>query len=209
MQVYLVENSELFGFEEGAFTGASRRQKGKFEMISGGTLLLDEIGDMSLDVQSRLLRVLEYQNFQRLGGTRTIEVNVRIITATNKDLKKLVDKEQFRDDLYYRINVFPINLPPLRELKNVIERAMILCKGEKITARHLILHDITKNQFDKMDLDKIVAFLMEDGGIDLIELEARLLRYAMGISENNVSKAARLLGLSRPTLQYRLEKYKL
>ncbi len=244
--------AELFGHEQGAFTGAVRRQTGKFEISSGGTLFLDEIGDMSLDVQAKLLRVLEDCTFQRLGGSKFIRADVRIIAATNKDLMTMVHKGQFRQDLYYRINVFPIAMPPLREhrddialladafvakfshalgrktpqltatalqrltahcwtgnvreLKNVIERAMILCRGSQITSKHLVLHEPDAPPLDKADLDKVVAVLMDNGGINLADLEIRLVKRAMQLADNNVSRAARLLGLTRPTLRYRLEK---
>jgi len=110
----------LFGHEKGAFTGAHKRTKGKFEVASGGTLFLDEIGDMELDVQAKLLRILETQEFERLGGGKTIKADVRIIAATNKDLEQMVEKQRFREDLFYRINVFPIMIPPLRERKEDI-----------------------------------------------------------------------------------------
>ena len=112
--------SELFGHEKGAFTGAVRRKEGRFEWASGGTLFLDEIGDFALSTQVKLLRVLQTREFERLGGTDTIRANVRIIAATNKNLEKDVSAGKFRDDLYYRINVFPIFLPPLRERKEDI-----------------------------------------------------------------------------------------
>ena len=247
--------AELFGYEKGAFTGAERQQKGKFEMASGGTLFLDEIGDMSLDVQSKLLRILEGQRFERLGSSRSIQADVRIIAATNRSLKKMVKEKQFRPDLYYRINVFPIHIPPLcerredigllcnrfiqqfsldfgrkptpklspsalelikrhpwrgniRELKNTIERAMILCKGGQITTRHLVLNDSPEAVLDDMDMDQIVTFLLSGRGVDIEDLEKRLIHQAMHISKDNVSKAARLLCLSRPTMRYRLEKIK-
>jgi len=107
--------SELFGHERGAFTGAIARRIGRFELAHEGTLLLDEIGDLPLDLQPKLLRVLEEREFQRIGGTQTIGSDVRIIAATNRPLEKLVEEERFRADLYYRLNVFPIDLPPLRE----------------------------------------------------------------------------------------------
>jgi len=107
--------SELFGYEKGAFTGADRQQKGKFEMASGGTLFLDEIGDMGVQVQAKLLRILEGRQFERLGSSKSIQADVRIIAATNRNLKKMVEEKQFRNDLYFRINVFPIQIPPLRE----------------------------------------------------------------------------------------------
>jgi Nif-specific regulatory protein len=109
--------SELFGYERGAFTGAQARKKGRFEMAEGGTLFLDEIGDLNLSTQVKLLRVLQEREFERLGGTETIKVNVRLIAATNKDLEKAISDGVFREDLYYRLNVFAIFVPPLRERK--------------------------------------------------------------------------------------------
>jgi formate hydrogenlyase transcriptional activator len=112
--------SELFGHERGAFTGAVAQRIGRFEMANGGTLFLDEIGDMALDLQAKLLRVLQEQSFERLGSTRTSHVNVRVVAATNRDLAEMVDKKEFRADLFYRLSVFPISLPPLRERREDI-----------------------------------------------------------------------------------------
>ena len=112
--------SELFGHEKGSFTGAFEKKKGKFELADGGTLFLDEIGDMSFQTQAKLLRVLETQEFQRVGGSKNIKVDVRVLSATNKDLTDLIRKGRFREDLYYRLNVLEIHLPPLRERKEDI-----------------------------------------------------------------------------------------
>lgn len=244
--------AELFGHERGAFTGAHQLKKGKFELASGGTLFLDEIGDMELDVQAKFLRVLESKSFERLGGSKTIQANVRIIAATNKDIEKMVQEKSFREDLYYRISVFPIRIPPLRErrndiplltqhfigefstafgrrpptmtekvsdmlynhpwkgnireLRNVLERAMILTKGDKITAQHVILHETQGKPLGELNLTQVVELLMRDHRVGLEDLEKTYIQYAMEVANNNVSKAARLLGLSRATLRYRLDK---
>lgn len=244
--------AELFGYERGAFTGAQQRKKGKFEIASGGTLFLDEIGDMELDVQAKFLRVLESQEFERLGGDKSIQADVRIITATNKDLEKMVADKSFREDLYYRVSVFPIRIPPLRErrddipllshhfindfsrafgrkmpvlsdkvmemlfnhpwkgnireLRNVLERAMILSKGDRITRRHVVLNETHEKPFSTMNIDQIVSLLIKDYRVGLEEIETKCIKFALDSSNNNVSRAARLLGLSRATLRYRLEK---
>lgn len=112
--------SELFGHEKGAFTGATQLRRGKFDLANGGTLFLDEIGDMSLKTQAKILRILQEQKFERVGGSQTISVDVRIVAATNKDLKFEIQRNQFREDLYYRLNVIPFMIPPLRERKEDI-----------------------------------------------------------------------------------------
>ena len=107
--------SELFGHEKGSFTGAAGNRRGKFDQADGGMLFLDEIGDMSLKTQAKILRIMQEQKFERVGGGKTISVDVRVLAATNKDLEKEIDAGNFRADLYYRLNVVPINMPPLRE----------------------------------------------------------------------------------------------
>ncbi|MGA9929900.1 MAG: sigma 54-interacting transcriptional regulator, partial [Terriglobales bacterium] len=112
--------SELFGHEKGAFTGALMQRKGRFELADGGSLFLDEIGDISLELQPKLLRAIQEQEFERLGSSRTISVNVRLIAATHRDLPAMIREEKFREDLFYRFNVFPIEIPPLRERREDI-----------------------------------------------------------------------------------------
>src|SRR5215510_12791268 len=113
--------SELFGHEKGVFTGAIMQKKGRFELADGGSLFLDEIGDISLELQPKLLRAVQEREFERLGSARTIQVNVRMIAATHRDLRSMIGKNQFREDLFYRLNVFPIEIPPLRERREDIQ----------------------------------------------------------------------------------------
>ena len=126
--------AELFGYEKGAFTGATSRKKGVFESADGGTVFLDEIGDMPLEAQAKLLRVLQEKKIQRIGGTEEIPVDVRIIAATNKNLEKMVKEGKFREDLFYRLNVFPIHIPPLRERKEDIE-PLVRLFVERVTGK--------------------------------------------------------------------------
>ena len=114
--------SELFGHERGAFTGAVTQRIGRFEMANGGTLFLDEIGEMALDLQVKLLRVLQEQEFERLGSARTTRVNVRVVAATNRDLMQMIEAKEFRADLYYRLSVFPVSLPPCAIGRRIFRR---------------------------------------------------------------------------------------
>ena len=249
--------SELFGYEKGAFTGAEKCKKGRFELANGGTLFLDEISEMNPIVQAKVLRVVEERELERLGGSETIKVDVRIICASNKNLEEYVKKGQFREDLYYRVNVFPINIPPLRarpedilplardfveefsakmgklslkmtkkvekilvssrwegnvrELRNCLERAVILSKGDFISEEHLPLALVRNSMLGyengKGNVLKMVDFNLPPEGISIDELEKHLVLQALKKSKNNKTKAAKLLGLSRGTFRYRLEKY--
>jgi len=248
--------SELFGYDRGAFTGAEKNKKGRFELANGGTLFLDEISEMNPIVQAKVLRIVEEKELERLGGSETIKVDVRIICASNKNLEDYVKNGQFREDLYYRINVFPISIPPLRErpedilglakhflehysvkmgkfsikmsrsvekilvsskwegnireLKNCLERAVILCKGDLITEEHLpsalVKEAVSSNDNGKYKLMKMMDISLPPEGISLDELEKHLVLQALKKSKNNKTKAAKLLGLSRGTFRYRLEK---
>jgi DNA-binding NtrC family response regulator len=232
--------SELFGHERGAFTGASSTRKGRFELADGGTIFLDEIGEVPPSVQVKLLRVLQEREFERVGGTRVIPVDIRLISASNKDLKTEISAGRFREDLFYRLHVFPIYLPPLierreaimplaeyfvgkfssslgkkikgfspearslllsyswpgniRELQNVIERAVILASGP-IDADHL--------NIDPREEPGVI----EEGLLQTNERE--LIKKVLGVAGGNRKQAARILGISLRTLQYRIKEYDL
>ena len=145
--------SELFGYEKGAFTGADKRKKGRFELADGGTLFLDEIGDLPTQTQIKLLRVLQEKEFERLGGTETIKVNVRLITATNKNLEEEITKGFFREDLFYRLNVFTIFLPPLRERKSDI-----LFLAEHFLEKHERVHGKNVRRISTPAIDMLTAY---------------------------------------------------
>ena len=239
-----VLESELFGHEKGAFTGASQSRMGRFELANGGTLFLDEIGDMKPSIQLKLLRVLQEKTFERVGGTKPVRVDVRIIAATNKNLEDAIQKGIFREDLYYRINVVPIYMPTLRErkedipdlvnhfikkfsgkvsnrikgispeakdllmmyewpgnvreLENTIERAMVLADGNILLPDHLTLPTkVLMNQ----DIPRA-------GTLVKVEiLEKKLIQEALEQAGWVRTKAAAILGIKRPTLNYKMEKH--
>jgi DNA-binding NtrC family response regulator len=239
--------SELFGYEKGAFTGAATSKPGKFELADKGTLFLDEIGDVPAATQVKLLRVLQEREFERLGGTRTIKVDVRLLAATNRDLRAALEDGTFREDLYYRLNVVPIDIPPLREhkedipalanlflarfakesgreekitgisqaamqllvghywpgnvreLQNVIERACALSQGGQLEASDIQL-DSPRNRAGAAS-DRFLP-----DGMTLDQWEDEMIREALKRAGGNKSQAARLLGLSRNALRYRLSK---
>lgn len=240
--------SELFGHEKGSFTGADKMKKGRFELADGGTLFLDEIGDMSVSTQIKILRVLQEHQFERVGGTESIEVDVRIISATNQDLEKKIMEGTFREDLYYRLNVVTIKIPPLRErkddipplieffinlyckendrekleiskeafdmlmkynfpgnireLENIIERAVVLTRGNLITLSDLPLHIRGfKEELSRPVLGK--GTLPEQ--VEAVEKE--LIYDALRESAGNQTKAGKLLGITERNLRYKLKKY--
>ena len=246
---YMLEN-ELCGHEKGAFTDAREVKKGLLEVADGGTLFLDEIGDMNVNLQSKLLRLVEQKSFRRIGGLKDIQVNVRIITATNKDLVKLKEEGTFREDLFYRINIVSLRIPPLRErpddilpltkyfvqkykeefhknmqkvsqgvedffmsyswtgnvreLRNVIERAMILGDGDTLLMEHLPIEIL--GQASKQG--KVVEGIrIPPEGISLEKVEEALVRQALKMTHGNQTKAAKLLDISRDALRYRMQKF--
>ncbi|KAA1194196.1 AAA domain-containing protein [Pseudohalioglobus sediminis] len=247
--------AELFGVEKGAYTGADQSRPGRFERAHGGTLFLDEVGELSPQAQAALLRVLQENELERVGDTRTRKVDVRLVAATNEDLEDAVKQGRFRADLLYRLNVYSVTVPPLREriddvpelarhfvekysslhgkllqgvtdramamlreyhwpgnireLGNIIERGIILAdNGGQIEASHLFPNVVAETEGNAtMDssLDKLVGQLLEQG-CELPILEDALINQALKKADGNVSRAAKLLGLSRATLDYRLKK---
>lgn len=234
--------SELFGYEKGAFTGAGQKKAGRFETAHGGTIFLDEIGDISPAMQVKLLRVLQEGEFERVGGTKTIKTDVRVIAATNKDIDKLIENDMFREDLFYRLNVLNIHLPPLRarhedikalalyfmeqysrennkpvksiseaamdklkaysypgnvrELQNIIQRAVILSENDELSREDFILLEPDSGQLPSNDLEQAVE-----------TLESRMISDALNKHGHSVSKAAESLNITKRQLRYKMKKY--
>ena len=235
--------SELFGYEKGAFTGANSTKPGKFELADTGTAFLDEIGDVPGNIQVKLLRVLQEREFERLGSNKVRHIDVRVVAATNQDLRAALEQGAFREDLYYRLNVVPITIPPLRErredipflaehfvaklgpasgsrvesiseaaieklmgyhwpgnvreLENVLERSIVLCPATRLEAA-----DIRLDVAPRAPRQSAADFLPD--GLTLDEYEQAILREALRRADGNKSQAARLLGLTRNALRYRL-----
>jgi DNA-binding NtrC family response regulator len=240
--------SELFGHEKGSFTGAHAEKKGLFEIADRGTLFLDEIAELDVGIQAKLLRALQERKIRRVGGTHELSVDVRVIAATNRDLRAMVSDGRFRDDLYYRINVLSIDVPPLRErredipvlidyflkkhtkntsrlitgltpetrklmidyswpgnvrqLESAIERAILLAENDKIT-----LEDLPTEVRQEVGPAADGTFKLPAEGINFEDVERNLITQAMEQTDYNITKAAKLLGLTFRTLQYRLEKF--
>jgi len=237
--------SELFGHVKGAFTGAVRDKEGKFELAEGGTILLDEIGDLRIDLQAKILRVLQERVVDRVGDAAPIPVDVRVIASTNRDLEQAIKEEKFREDLYDRINVVALRMPPLRErrddipvlvshflkkfnkdtsvsidketlgilvaygwpgnvreLESVVERASVLKRGSTITRADLP----EKLLRERTGVEDIILNLPEQG-ISLEDLEKSLIIKALDKHKGNQTHAAEYLGITRPTLIYRMEKF--
>ena len=242
--------SELFGHEKGAFTGAIAMKKGRFELADSGTLFLDEVGDMPQPLQVKLLRVLQEMEFERVGGTKTINVDVRVLSASNQDIKKDVAGGQFREDLFYRLNVIHIEVPPLRErsedikllvnhfikkyekdegkkeialsteawkalysyswpgnireLENIIERAVVLNSGELIGIEDL--PEFLSGKQEGIDIDR---FLPSDAPLQktLEQIEEKLIRRALNRCNNVQSHAAEIIGITKSLIQHKMKKY--
>jgi nitrogen regulation protein NR(I) len=258
--------SELFGYEKGAFTGASHRRMGKIEQANGGTVFLDEIGDMPFSIQAKILRLLQEKSIERLGGRETIPVDVRIIAATNRDLETALADGRFREDLYYRLKVVTISLPPLRErqddilllieyflsryaeeldmsnpgitkeaiatlsshrwpgnvreLANTIQKALIFNRGTPIHPEDIVqaissensvtvTNGKSANQIIRQWVRQTIAAGTEKNKFDTImdHFASIMIGEALNLTEGNRSRAAKLLGLSRPTLHSKIEKY--
>jgi len=242
--------SELFGHEKGSFTGAVGEKKGLFEIANNGTLFLDEIGELDIALQAKLLRALQEREIRRVGGVKEIPGDVRVLAATNRDLLKMTEEKRFREDLYYRLNVLSIEIPPLRErrsdipvlieyfvkkhtrgtdrsiniesaarklltdyhypgnvrqLESAIERAILLSENDTITTEDLPPEMTQGTSLATVDGD--TQFKLPPEGVNFEDVERSLIMQAMDRTDNNITKSAKLLGLTFRTLQYRLEKF--
>jgi DNA-binding NtrC family response regulator len=240
--------SELFGHEKGSFTGAVGEKKGLFEIADGGTLFLDEIGELDISLQAKILRALQEKQIRRVGGTRELNVDARVVAATNRDLLKMSQDGRFREDLYYRLNVLSIELPSLRtrrsdipvlidyflakhtrntdrkvslnneskrllldysypgnvrQLESALERAVLLCENNTITVEDLPPEMVQSSS----PVSNANLFELPQGGVNFEDVERSLILQAMERTDNNITKSAKLLGLTFRTLQYRLEKF--
>jgi transcriptional regulator with PAS, ATPase and Fis domain len=174
--------SELFGHEKGAFTGASKFKPGKFDMANGGSLFLDEIGDMPFNLQAKVLRILQEQEFYRVGGSRTIKVDVRIIASTNKNLEKMVHEGSFREDLFYRLNVFTLHMPPLRERKedipllvdNFLENAPKKVEISSVALQMLVAFSWPGNIRELQNTIESASVIAENGYIEPAQLPGKI-----------------------------------
>ncbi|MDH3494091.1 MAG: sigma-54 dependent transcriptional regulator [Acidobacteriota bacterium] len=239
--------SELFGHEKGSFTGAVGEKKGLFEVADGGTLFLDEIGELDISLQAKILRALQERQIRRVGGTKEINIDVRVVTATNRDLLKMTKEGRFREDLYYRLNVLSLEIPPLRDrgsdipllrdyfirkhtrdtnrkiklskevekllnsynypgnvrqLESAVERAILLCENDTIR-----IDDLPPEMVGGSESESTGQFKLPPAGVNFEDVERSLIMQAMERTDNNITKSAKLLGLTFRTLQYRLEKY--
>ncbi|MGK5091712.1 sigma-54 dependent transcriptional regulator [Deltaproteobacteria bacterium TL4] len=261
--------SELFGYKKGAFTGATQDHRGKFEQAQGGTILLDEISEMALPLQAKLLRVLQEHEIDKVGGKDPVRVDVRVVATTNRNMLKLIEDQKFREDLYFRLNVIPLELPPLRErkddvpvlvdfflkkhselnkrecpeidketlevlfnynwrgnvreLENVIERALLLCNGKVIKPQNLLMHSQTGTRSINEDLAASTSMVGEvspvstpslssslgiEVGMSMKEAEKKLIFETLKKTEGNRTHAAKILGISIRTLRNKLNEYR-
>ena len=227
--------SELFGFEKGAFTDANTTKQGLFELANEGTLFLDEIGEMPFEIQAKLLRALQEREITRLGGTKSIKINVRIISATNANIEEKIKNNEFRSDLYYRLNTVPIQIPPLRQRKEeILEIAQRVledtCKEydfakksiSKEAKEALLDYDYPGNIRELISIVQRACILSEGDEIsrddlflesrkikDIKDMEKDLLAEVLASVDNDISKACELLGLSKNKLEEKIKKYKL
>ncbi len=257
--------SELFGYKKGSFTGATQDHRGKFEQAHGGSILLDEISEMALPLQAKLLRVLQEHEIDKVGGKEPISVDVRVIATTNKNMMQMVEKGEFREDLYFRLNVIPLSLPPLRdrkddipilvdhflakhaelnnrscprmtqealavlnnynwrgnvrELENVVERALLLSNGEEVQPQNLLMHSSGTTSLNEPSITPPIQTIEDTAnsnssmgievGMSMKEAEKKLIFETLKETNGNRTHAAKILGISIRTLRNKLNEYRL